>query len=295
MVPPTVPLNRQSAVRQSVPFTSSARWSWQCPGVAMTRISRSPEVTVSPSSIVPVTPSTPASSGCASTGTPKRRPSSPTRTTWSGCAWVTSTCVIEMSRRSISSSSGSSTPFESTSTPWPPSWSATRYAFESQDGCSAREMIIGRDSSADVDLVEVDDRADAVLLLHQLEAAVHLVERQLVGEQRWHVDVAGQPAVDEQRHLRAALDPAERRAGDAAAGDEQARHDVERLTLAGDADHGGEAPRLAGRLDRLLHDADEAGRLERVVGAETAGLGLDLVDDVVTGRHRVGGAVVLRH
>ena len=49
------------------------------------------------------------------------------------------------------------------------------------------------------------------------------------------VDLARQPAVDELRHLVAALDAAERGAGDAAAGDQEARDDVERLALAGDA------------------------------------------------------------
>src|SRR5438132_12739563 len=65
---------------------------------------------------------------------------------------------------------------------------------------------------------EVNHAADAVLRLHQLEAAVDLVQRQLVGDERLDVDLARQPALDQLRHLVAALDSAERRAGDAAAG-----------------------------------------------------------------------------
>ena len=49
--------------------------------------------------------------------------------------------------------------------------------------------------------VERDHAADAVLRVHQLEAAVDLVEGDPVGEQRLDVDLAGEPAVDEQRHL----------------------------------------------------------------------------------------------
>ena len=81
-------------------------------------------------------------------------------------------------------------------------------------------------------------------------------------------------------HLVASLDAAERRARDPAAGDQKARHDVERLALAGDAAHRREPPAHARRLDRLPHDADVAGRLERVVGAEAAGQLEDLLHGV---------------
>ncbi len=56
---------------------------------------------------------------------------------------------------------------------------------------------------------ERDHAADPVLLLHQLEAAVHLVEREPVRDQRRDVDLAVEPAVDELRHPVAALDAAE--------------------------------------------------------------------------------------
>ena len=46
-----------------------------------------------------------------------------------------------------------------------------------------------------------DHAPDAVLCLHQLEAAVYLVEGQSVAEERLDVDLAGEPAFDELRHL----------------------------------------------------------------------------------------------
>src|SRR5687767_13340151 len=84
-------------------------------------------------------------------------------------------------------------------------------------------------------LGESDNRPDPVLLLHQLEAIVDLVEGQLVGEERLHVDVAGEPAIDQRRHHLAALEAAERRARDPPPGDQEARDHVERLALPGHA------------------------------------------------------------
>ena len=94
--------------------------------------------------------------------------------------------------------------------------------------------------------------------------------------------------------MRPSLHAAERGARHAAAGDEEARNDVERLALARDAAHRREAPRLARGLDGLPHDGDVAGRLERVVGAEAAGLRADPVDRVVARGPRVRGAVTAR-
>jgi hypothetical protein len=47
-----------------------------------------------------------------------------------------------------------------------------------------------------VRLRELDHAADAVLGLHQLEAAVDFVERDPVRDERVEVDLAGQVAVD---------------------------------------------------------------------------------------------------
>ena len=101
-----------------------------------------------------------------------------------------------------------------------------------------------------------------------------------MGDEGLDVDLAGQVAVDQHRHLVAALDAAEGGAGDAAAGDQEARDDVERLALAGDAGDRAEAPAHPRRLDRLAHHLDVAGRLEGVVGAEAAGHLEDLLDRV---------------
>src|SRR5262249_49758079 len=124
---------------------------------------------------------------------------------------------------------------------------------------------------------KVDDAADPVLGFHQLEAAVDVVERQLVRDEGVDVDLAREIAVDELRHLVAALDAAERGAGDAPAGDQETRHDLERLALAGDAADSCEPPAHTRRLDRLPHHLHVAGRLERVVGAEASGQVEDLL------------------
>src|SRR5437588_10035166 len=115
---------------------------------------------------------------------------------------------------------------------------------------------------------ELDHAADAVLCLHQLEAMVDVVEREPVREERLDVHVACKPAFDELRDLGPPLDTTERAAGDAPAGDEEARYHLQYVSLAGDAAHGRQSPRLACRLDRLAHDGHVAGRLEGVVRAE---------------------------
>src|SRR6266516_4688497 len=102
------------------------------------------------------------------------------------------------------------------------------------------------------------------------------------------------PAIDQLRHLVAALDAAERRAGDAATGDQEARHDFEHLALARDAADRREAPAHPGRLDDLAHHADVAGRLEGVVGAEAAGHLEDLLHRFGTAGERVGRALPAR-
>src|SRR5262249_5067578 len=119
---------------------------------------------------------------------------------------------------------------------------------------------------------EVDHTADPILRLHQVEAAVDLVETQTMTEQGLDVDLAAEPAVDELRYLGAPLDAAERRPGHAAPGDQEAWDDLEQLALARDPAQRREPPGLARRLHRLAHDGDVACRLERVVGAEAVRL-----------------------
>src|SRR3954454_1955462 len=167
---------------------------------------------------------------------------------------VTSTCVSSIPCSSTICASGSSTPFESTITPCVPS--ETRYAFEVHWGCSTRSIS------------KADHAPDPVLALHQLEALVHVVERQPVRDERLDVDLAREPPLHERRHAVAALDPAERRARDAPARDQETRDDVERLALAGNARDRAQAPSHPRRLHRLPHHAHVARRLERVVRAE---------------------------
>jgi hypothetical protein len=115
-----------------------------------------------------------------------------------------------------------------------------------------------------------------------------------VRDERIYVDLAVEPALDEARHPVAALHAAERRAGDAAARDEVARHDVERLALARDAAHRGEAPAHPSRLDRLAHDRHVAGRLEGVVGAEAVRQLEDALHRVGVADERLGRALSAR-
>ena len=123
---------------------------------------------------------------------------------------------------------------------------------------------------------------------HQLEATVDLVQGQVVGDERLDVDLAREPAVDQPRHSLASLDPPERGAGDAAAGDQQPGHDVEGLALAGDAGDRAQAPRHPRGLDGLAHHLDVAGGLEGEVGAEPVGLLEDALDRVLAAGHRFG-------
>src|SRR6201999_4338832 len=115
-----------------------------------------------------------------------------------------------------------------------------------------------------------------------------------VGWKRTHAYLSPEVALDELRHLVAALDAAERRAADAPSGDQQARNDVECLALAGDAGDGAQAPAPPRGLDGFAHDRDEAGRLEGVVGAEAAGLCQHALDDAAVGDPRVGRALAAR-
>src|ERR1700722_21016979 len=80
---------------------------------------------------------------------------------------------------------------------------------------------------------ELQHRANAVLELHQLKRAVDLVKAHAVRDERVDVDIAPQVAIDQLRHLVAALDPTERRPTHSPPGDQHPRHDVQCLALAG--------------------------------------------------------------
>src|SRR4051812_29949396 len=127
------------------------------------------------------------------------------------------------------------------------SWEAASYSSRREVSASIPPRSCARSRTARPS-GEVDHAADPVLGLHQLEAAVHVVEREPVGDERRDVDVAGERAPDELRHLVAALDAAERRARDAAPRDQEARHDVERLALPGHPGNRAQAPAHPRRL-----------------------------------------------
>src|SRR3954468_7042838 len=177
------------------------------------------------------------------------RPSSIPRTGWSTSSW-----------RTANSSTAASSPRGSTIA------AARRTRSESE----IRSRSVGIRPS--YPRSEFDHAADPVLGLHQLEAVVDVVERDAVGDEGVDVDVAVQIALHEPGDLVAALDAAERGAGHAPAGDEQARDDVQRLALAGHAGHGAQAPAHARGPHRPAQHLDVAGGLERVVGAEAPGL-----------------------
>src|SRR3954471_24002003 len=124
---------------------------------------------------------------------------------------------------------------------------------------SASEMRVGSVGIPACYPSELDDAPDPVLGLHQLERVVDVVELDAVGDERVDVDVAVQVALHELGHLVAALDAAEGGAGHAAAGDQHARDDVQRLPLAGHAGDRAKAPAHAGGLDGLAHDLHVAG------------------------------------
>src|SRR5436853_1587733 len=151
----------------------------------------------------------------------------------------------------------------------------------------ARHGIWGRNALSGFGVrslsVEHDHAADPVLALHQLEGVVDLLEPDPVRDERVDVELAVQVELHELGHLISALDPAERAAAHAPAGDQIARDDVERLALAGHAGDRAKAPTHARRLDGLTHHAGQPGCLERVIGAEAAGLVEHLL-------HRVGAA-----
>src|SRR3954447_24663288 len=138
---------------------------------------------------------------------------------------------------------------------------------------------------------KLDDAANPVLGVHEVEPLVDLVEREPVRDEGRYVDLAFERALDELRDLVAALDAAERGAADAPAGDQIARDDVERLALAGHAGDGAQAPAHARGLHGLAHDRDDPRRLEGVVGAEAAGLVEDPLDDVGAALPGLGGTL----
>src|SRR3712207_4046296 len=98
---------------------------------------------------------------------------------------------------------------------------------------------------------KLDHRTDAVLVVHELEPVVDVLERDPVRDERVHVELAVEVELNELRDLVAAFDAAEGGARDPPAGDEQTGDDVERLPLAGHARDRAQPPAHPCRLDGL--------------------------------------------
>src|SRR5947209_767231 len=71
--------------------------------------------------------------------------------------------------------------------------------------------------------LELDDAADRLAFVHQVEPLVDALQRQLVGDQVVDVDLALHVPVDDARHVGATARAAEGRALPGAAGDELER------------------------------------------------------------------------
>src|SRR5579863_1996064 len=73
-----------------------------------------------------------------------------------------------------------------------------------------------------------------------------------------------------------------------------ARDDIQRVALAGDADHARRAPAHARRFDGLAHDRDVAGGLEGEVRAVAPRLLEHALHDICSAGPSIGGSVVTR-
>src|SRR5256714_2438228 len=157
-------------------------------------------------------------------------------------------------------------------------------ASSSADDSGPSELTASDPTSAQLAAVaEHQHRANAVLRLHQLEGAVDVVEAHAVGDEGLDVDLPAQVALHELWDLVAPLQSAEGGAAHAPAGDQQARDDVEGLSLARHAGDRAHAPAHAGGFDGFAHHGHETRRLEGVVGAEAAGLLHQALDGLPTG------------
>src|SRR3954469_25002223 len=124
--------------------------------------------------------------GASSSAPHRTRSSSPSRTPRTGSS--------ASSKRTANSSTAGSSPGGSTIAAARRTSSASVIWSGSMTQCYPRS--------------ELDHASDAVLVVHQLEAAVDLVERDPVRDERIDVEVAVEVALDELRDLVAAFDAA---------------------------------------------------------------------------------------
>src|SRR5262249_3758107 len=116
-------------------------------------------------------------------------------------------------------------------------------------------------------LLEGDDAADRLALVHEVEGVVDLLDRHDVGDERIDVDLPVHVPVDDLRHIPPALAAAERRAPPLPAGHELEGSRGNLLAGAGHADDHRFAPAAMAALQRLAHEPGVADALEAVVGA----------------------------
>src|SRR5882724_3792357 len=122
---------------------------------------------------------------------------------------------------------------------------------------------------------------DALALVHQVEAAVDLFERQGVGDHRVDLNLLFHVPVDDLGHVAAAARAAKGGAFPSPAGDELERPRRDFLPRARDPDDHAHAPAAVAGFERLPHHSDVAGAVEGVVGAaDLIGAALGHVDEM---------------
>src|ERR1700761_8563484 len=110
-----------------------------------------------------------------------------------------------------------------------------------------------------------DDAADALALVHEVEALVDLLQRQHVGDHRVDLDLAVHVPVDDLGHVRTALGAAERGAAPVAPGDQLERPGADLLARFRHADDDRGAPAAMAGFQSLPHHRRVAGAVEGVV------------------------------
>src|SRR3954447_26948239 len=88
------------------------------------------------------------------------------------------------------------------------------------------------------------DAADRLAGMHQIEAPIDLIQRQLMGDQVVDIDLTFHVPVDNARHVRPTAGAAEGGALPDASGDELERPGGDLLARPGDADDDADAPAL---------------------------------------------------
>src|SRR5215204_309044 len=112
---------------------------------------------------------------------------------------------------------------------------------------------------------ELDDGADRLALVHQVETLVDALQGQLVGDEIVDVDLSLHVPVDDLRHVGAPLRAAEGGAAPDAAGDELERSRRDLAACLGDTDDDRFAPAPMAAFERLAHRVHVADALEREI------------------------------